>query len=119
MVLTKRKFSLRRDILIVGETNLANYGNSYWDLPYDNFKNSYVDVAVDAYGFCTLAIDRFGVGNSTVANPLNIVQTPVTLSTIYEITKMLRTGKIPFIPHPFKKVVHVGTCILELSYALG
>ena len=80
----------------------------YWDLPYENFKNSYVDLAVDTYGFYTLAIDRFGVGNSTVADPVSIVQAPVTLSSIYGITKMLRNGAVPSIPYAFSKVVHVG-----------
>ena len=82
--------------------------DSYWDLPYGDFKNSYVNTAVDVYGFCTLAIDRFGIGNSTVADPLNIVQAPVTLSTIYEITRMLRAGTVPQVAYPFSKVVHVG-----------
>ena len=81
---------------------------SYWDLPYGNFIYSYIDVAVDQYGFSTLSIDRFGIGNSSVADPLNIIQAPAEMSAIYEITKKLRNGTIPYVPHAFKKVVHVG-----------
>ena len=42
---------------------------SYWDIPYSNFNYSYIDVAVDKYGFCTLSIDRLGIGNSSIADP--------------------------------------------------
>lgn len=80
----------------------------YWDLPYNNYNYSYTDVAVDQYGFCTLAIDRLGIGNSSIADPLAVIQAPAELSAIYEITKMLRAGTLPQVSHAFDKVVHVG-----------
>ncbi|KAG7008702.1 cryptochrome-2 [Physcia stellaris] len=89
-------------------THGIGYDKTYWDLPYDNFKNSYVDAAVRDYRFCTLAIDRFGIGNSTVSDPLRVVQAPVTMATIQGITRMLRDGTVPSVPYRFDKVVHVG-----------
>lgn len=83
-------------------------GCSYWDLPYNSFNYSYIDVAVDQYGFSTLSIDRLGIGNSSIADPLSIVQIPAELSAIYELTKMLRCGSLPHVPKAFSKIVHVG-----------
>ena len=80
----------------------------YWDLPFNNFNYSYVDWAVDKYGYSTLAIDRFGIGKSSIADPLNTVQAPATMSAIYEVTKKLRAGTLPNVHQPFAKVVHVG-----------
>ncbi len=81
---------------------------SYWDLPYNNFNYSYIDVAVDKYGFCTLSIDRLGIGNSSIADPLQVIQAPAETSALYEVTVMLRNGTVPNIPQAFEKVVHVG-----------
>lgn len=81
---------------------------SYWDLPYKNFNYSCIDVAVDKYGFCTLSIDRSGIGNSSIADPSQVIQAPVEMSALYEVTEMLRNGTIPNVPRAFKKVVHVG-----------
>jgi len=39
---------------------------------------------------------------------LNIVQAPAELSALYEITMMLRQGKLPNVSQAFTKVVHVG-----------
>lgn len=89
-------------------THGIGFDKSYWDLPYDSCKYSYIDVAVDQYGFSTLSIDRLGVGNSSIADPLSIIQVPAELSAIYEITKMLRQGSLPNVPQAFSKIVHVG-----------
>ncbi len=83
-------------------------GCSYWDLPYKKCRYSYIDVAVDRYGFSTLSIDRLGVGSSSIADPLSVIQVPAELSAIYELTKMLRRGTLPNVPHAFSKIVHVG-----------
>jgi len=61
-----------------------------------------------AKGFCTVSIDRFGIGNSSHGDPLNLVQAPAEVSATYEISKMLRAGTFPTISHKFQKVVHVG-----------
>ena len=84
------------------------FDKSYWDLPFDGYKYSYIDVAVDKYGFCTVSIDRFGIGDSSHADPLNVVQAPAEVSAIYEITKKLRRGTFPGVNAAFERVVHVG-----------
>ena len=82
----------------------------YWDISYNNFNYSYIDTAVDKYGFSTLSIDRFGIGNSSIADPLDVVQAPAELSAILEVTTMLRQGTLPGLSYApaFDKVVHVG-----------
>lgn len=84
-------------------TNLVRY----WDLSYDNYNYSYVNVALEA-GYSTLAIDRFGIGNSTHGDPFNEVQTLAEVEALNEVTKKLRAGSIKEINCTFEKVVHVG-----------
>lgn len=73
-----------------------------------DFEYSYEDVAVDQFGFCTVAIDRFGIGNSSRGDPLNEVQAPAEVSALYDLTMQLRNGQFPSVPHSFQKVVHIG-----------
>jgi hypothetical protein len=86
------------------------FDKSYWDLSYNNYNYSYIDVAVAA-GYHTVSIDRFGIGNSSHGNPLDI-QAPAEVSALYEITSMLRNGTFPSVSHKFGKVVH-GKCLLS------
>lgn len=80
----------------------------YWDNPYNNFAYSYVNVAVDHYKHCTVAIDRLGIGLSSHGEPLNEIQAPLEVAALAEITRKLRDGTFPGAPKPFQKVVHVG-----------
>ena len=92
----------------------------YWDLPYNNYKYSYTDVAVNEFGFCTLAIDRLGIGNSSSGDPLNEIQLYSEVAALYEISKMLRQGTLPNVPHAFNKIVHVGHSFGSIqSYTLA
>jgi hypothetical protein len=86
-------------------THGIGFDKSYWDLSYNNYNYSYIDVAVAA-GYHTVSIDRFGIGNSSHADPLNIVQAPAEVSALHEITSMLRNGTFPAVSHKFGKVVH-------------
>lgn len=81
----------------------------YWDIAFDYPKYSYVDVAVDQYGYSTLAIDRLGIGESSLGDPTNVIQAPAELSAIYEVTKKLRAASLPDldISKP-SHVIHVG-----------
>ncbi len=97
-----------------------NEDASYWDLAFNAFNYSYIDVAVDTFGFCTLSIDRLGVGNSSMGDPLSEIQAPAELSAIAQISMMLRNGTLPTVPHAFTKIVHVGHSFGSgLSYTLG
>ncbi|RAL65837.1 hypothetical protein DID88_005500 [Monilinia fructigena] len=102
-------------------THGIGYDRAYWDLPFNNHNYSYVDVAVDRYGYSTLAIDRLGVGESSKADPTSVIQAPAELSAIVEVTKQLRAGTLSGvnIPKP-NKVVHVGHSFGSiLSYELA
>ncbi len=81
---------------------------SYWDYPFDSHNYSYVNVAVDQYNFFTIAIDRPGIGCSSIEDPLKVLQMPLELSVIYEMTKMLRNCALHDVPYSFSKIVHVG-----------
>jgi hypothetical protein len=80
------------------------FDKTYWDLSYNDYNYSYIDVAVAA-GYHTVSIDRFGIGNSSHADPLD-VQAAAEVSSLYEITSMLRNGTFPSVSHKFGKVVH-------------
>lgn len=101
-------------------THGIGFDKTYWDLPYNSYNYSYIDVAVDQYGFSTLSIDRLGIGNSSIADPLSIIQAPAEVSAIYELTMMLRRGSLPEVPRAFSKIVHVGHSLGSiLSYNLA
>ena len=85
----------------------------YWDLPYNNFNYSYVDVAVDQYKYNTFAIDRLGIGLSSHGEPLNEIQAPLEVAALAELTLQLRSGSLPGVPTAFKRVVHVGRVFPE------
>jgi pimeloyl-ACP methyl ester carboxylesterase len=80
---------------------------SYWDLSYNNYNYSYVEVAVKD-GYSTLAIDRFGIGNSSHGDPFNLIQAQAEVEALNDVTTQLRNGKIPGINATFSKVIHVG-----------
>lgn len=80
----------------------------YWDLSYNNFNYSYVDVATDGYKYCTLAYDRLGIGNSSHGEPLDEIQASLEVAALAELTMMLRDGTFPGVNQTFGKVTHVG-----------
>lgn len=86
----------------------ANIFSRYWDLSYNDFNYSYVDVATDTYQFCTLAYDRLGIGNSSHGEPLDEIQASLEIASLAEITNMLRNGTFPGVDKTFSKIVHVG-----------
>ncbi|KAL8729722.1 MAG: hypothetical protein Q9166_004550 [cf. Caloplaca sp. 2 TL-2023] len=101
-------------------THGLGFDKTYWDLPFNDYNYSYIDVAVDHYGFCTLSIDRLGEGNSSKADPLSVLQAPAEMSALYQLTMMLRNGTLPNVPQAFNKIVHVGHSFgSALSYLLA
>ncbi|KAF9698970.1 hypothetical protein EKO04_003320 [Ascochyta lentis] len=88
-------------------THGIGFDKTYWDLPYDNYNYSYVNVAT-ASGYSTLAIDRFGIGNSTHGDPFNEIQAQAEVEALNEVTKKLRAGSISEISCSYDKVIHVG-----------
>lgn len=87
-------------------THGIGFDKSYWDLAYNDFAYSFVDRAIAA-GYATFSIDRLGVGMSTHADPVQVVQFPAELSTIQVLTSQIRDGKVDGVPTP-QKIAHVG-----------
>ncbi|KAL1796917.1 hypothetical protein ACET3X_005457 [Alternaria dauci] len=88
-------------------THGIGFDKTYWDLDYDNYKYSYVDVALAA-GYSTLAIDRLGIGNSSHGDPFNEIQAQAEVEALNSVTTQLRKGEIPEISCTYDKVIHVG-----------
>ncbi|RYN31444.1 hypothetical protein AA0113_g3394 [Alternaria arborescens] len=83
------------------------FDKTYWDLEYDNYNYSYVDVALAA-GYSTLAIDRLGIGLSSHGDPFNEIQAQAEVEALNSVTTQLRKGEIPEISCAYDKVIHVG-----------
>ncbi|KAJ9609437.1 hypothetical protein H2200_005764 [Cladophialophora chaetospira] len=96
-------------------THGIGFDKSYWDLPFKNYNYSYVSVAVDQYGYSTLAWDRLGIGASSHGDPLAEIQAPLEQAALAALTAQVRgrgRGRT--------KVVHVGHSFGSiLSYALA
>ncbi|KAF1947316.1 alpha/beta-hydrolase [Clathrospora elynae] len=88
-------------------THGIGFDKTYWDLDYDNYKYSYVNVALNA-GYSTLAIDRFGIGNSSHGDPFNEIQAQAEVEALNAVTLAVRNGHIREIDSSYKKVIHVG-----------
>lgn len=101
------KMSMTKPILQI-LTHGIGFDKTYWDLSYNNFNYSYVDVATDKYGYCTLAYDRLGIGNSSHGEPLNEIQITLEVAALAELTMMLRKGTFPGVKQTFDKITHVG-----------
>jgi pimeloyl-ACP methyl ester carboxylesterase len=69
---------------------------------------SYVNDAVDQYGYSTFAWDRLGIGQSSHGNPLTEIPALLEVDALRALTVALRAGKISGISTPFDTVVHVG-----------
>lgn len=102
-------------------THGIGFDRHYWDLPFDNFNYSYVEIAVDHYGYSTLAWDRLGIGASSHGEPVNEIQSFLTQAALTALTQIARSGSQSNTRVPsFAKVVHVGHSFGSiLSYALA
>ncbi|KAH8170723.1 alpha/beta hydrolase family protein [Sarocladium implicatum] len=89
---------------------------TYWDFNRDY---SYVNHALEK-GYATLAYDRIGNGRSSSHDPFDVLQAPVELAVLQELTRRLRNGKLHRrIPRP-DQVIHVGNSFgSALSNALA
>ncbi|KAH8756513.1 hypothetical protein BGZ57DRAFT_27524 [Hyaloscypha finlandica] len=89
-------------------THGIGFDKTYWDLSFNNYNYSYVNVATDQYKYCTLSFDRLGIGNSSHGEPLNEIQSFIEIAATVQLTQMLRNGTFPGVNHTFSKAVHVG-----------
>ncbi|KAL1879523.1 hypothetical protein Plec18167_003980 [Paecilomyces lecythidis] len=83
------------------------FDKTYWDLAFDAYNYSYVDVATDDYGFYTLSYDRLGIGQSSHGPPLE-VQLRLEVEALHALTSMLHEGSFPGVDEEFECIVHVG-----------
>ncbi|MCJ1244628.1 hypothetical protein MMC30_001827 [Trapelia coarctata] len=88
-------------------THGASADKTYWDFKLVPGEYSYVDAALKA-GYSTFTWDRLGSGNSSKPDPYNVVQAPVELAILVELTKLLRAGSVIVGSSAYKNYVHVG-----------
>jgi pimeloyl-ACP methyl ester carboxylesterase len=99
-------------------THGIGFDRGYWDLQYPG-DYSYMNIAVDTYGYSTFSWDRLGVGESQHGDPLKEIQAPLELAALVALTQGLRAGSIEGVSQNFDKVIHVGHSFGSiLSYAL-
>jgi pimeloyl-ACP methyl ester carboxylesterase len=89
-------------------THGIGFDRTYWDLPAKNYNYSYVNEAVDQYGYSTFAWDRLGIGESSHGNPLTEIQALLEVDALRALTVDLRAGKVKGISKAYEKVVHIG-----------
>jgi pimeloyl-ACP methyl ester carboxylesterase len=101
-------------------THGVHYDGRYWDPELKRDELSYVEATLKA-GYSILTYDRLGVGQSDHPDAYDIVQAPLELEILHQLTLMARDGRLykfaesvkPLIT-PFnallapKKVVHIG-----------
>jgi pimeloyl-ACP methyl ester carboxylesterase len=113
------KISEKKDILQIA-THGVHYDSRYWDSKYQPEKHSYVDATLKA-GYSILTYDRLGVGQSDHPDAYDVVQAPLELEILRQLTLMARNGTLYSFAGTAKpahaafsrltkprKVVHVG-----------
>jgi hypothetical protein len=83
------------------------FDRSYWDLVFNNYNYSYVEIAVDQYGFSTLSWDKIGIANSSHGSPLSGIQAPLELAALTASTQHAKDNNWTYGNTP-SKIVHVG-----------
>lgn len=96
-------------------THGIGFDRSYWDLPFNNYNYSYVNEAVDEYGFSTFTWDRLGIGMSSHGNPLTEIQALLEVDALYQLTTMLEAGTISGVPGGFDIITHGGHSFVKPS----
>ncbi|KND86764.1 hypothetical protein TOPH_08614 [Tolypocladium ophioglossoides CBS 100239] len=88
-------------------THGVGFDRSYWDFPFDNYKYSYVNKAIDR-GYSTLSWDRLGIGHSSHGDPVSEIQIFLEIAALKKLTQQVKDGEIRCTKHKFKKIVHLG-----------
>ena len=89
-------------------------------MPLDNNYNySYVNVAVEEYGFSTFTWDRLGIAGSSHGDPVQEIQAPLEVDALKVLTRMLKHGKISGLPKSWNTIILGGHSYgSQHSYAL-
>lgn len=80
----------KEDVLQVA-THGAHYDSRYWDSTYKPEDHSYVEATLKA-GFSILTYDRLGAGRSDHPDAYNVVQAPLELEVLHQLTLLARNG---------------------------
>lgn len=80
------------DVLQIA-THGVHYDSRYWDSAYQPENHSYVNAALQA-GYSILTYDRLGVGQSDILDAYNVVQAPLELEILRQLTLMARNGTL-------------------------
>jgi pimeloyl-ACP methyl ester carboxylesterase len=113
------KSSKKKDILQIA-THGVHYDSRYWDSEHQPQTYSYVDATLKA-GYSIFTYDRLGTGQSDHPDAYNVVQAPLELEILRQLTLMARNGTLYSLARNVKpadatfnmltkpsKVVHVG-----------
>jgi pimeloyl-ACP methyl ester carboxylesterase len=108
-----------KDVLQIA-THGVHYDSRYWDSELHRENQSYVEAALKA-GYAIFTYDRLGVGRSDHPDAYNVVQSPLELEILRQLTLMARNGTLYNFARNAKpsntafnkltkpsKVVHVG-----------
>lgn len=111
--------SLKKEILQIA-THGVHYDSRYWDADYQPENHSYVDATLKA-GYSILTYDRLGTGRSDHPDAYDVVQAPLELEILRQLTLMARNGTLYSLAgkaEPFdetfgsltkpSKIVHLG-----------
>lgn len=74
-------------------THGVHYDSRYWDSKYKPENHSYVEAALKA-GHSILTYDRLGVGESDHPDAYTVVQAPLELEILRQLTLMARNGSL-------------------------
>ncbi|KAK0388318.1 hypothetical protein NLU13_4563 [Sarocladium strictum] len=86
------KFRGDEDTLQIA-THGVHYDSRYWDSEYKPEDHSYVEASMKA-GYSILTYDRLGVGQSDHPDAYEIVQAPLELEILRQLTLMARDGRL-------------------------
>ncbi|KAH7086078.1 Alpha/Beta hydrolase protein [Paraphoma chrysanthemicola] len=113
------KSSKKKDVIQIA-THGVHYDSRYWDSEYQPKDHSYVDATLKA-GYSILTYDRLGVGQSDHPDAYTVVQAPLELEILRQLTLMARNGSLyDFASHARpsmpafdnlakpSKIVHIG-----------
>ena len=89
-------------------THGIGFDRTYWDLPFHNYNYSYVNVAVDQYGYSTFSWDRLGIGMSDHGEPVNEIQALLEVDALRDLTEQIAGGEISGLPSSFDIITHGG-----------
>ncbi|KAH8708375.1 Alpha/Beta hydrolase protein [Phaeosphaeriaceae sp. PMI808] len=84
--------SKKKDILQIA-THGVHYDSRYWDSEYQPEKHSYVDATLKA-GYSILTYDRLGTGQSDHPDAYDVVQAPLELEILRQLTLLARNGTL-------------------------